>query len=124
MRMASLTRQLLSAGLCLEVFNCLNLGIHHSVIESDCQTLVNELQSTELLTSFSGNIIQDLKSLITHFPVCSINFAYRQTNIVIHKLTRFACDIKIIILWYKVTPISWRKPFGLSKTLQNFVCLK
>lgn len=73
---------------------CLNLGIHHLVIEYHCQTLVKELQSKEPSTSFVENIIQDLKDMMTSFHVCFVSFGYRQSNVATHKFARFACNIK------------------------------
>lgn len=52
----------------------LNLGIHNLIVESDCQLLVKKIQSQEKSLSFSGNIIHDIKSLMTRFHTCSIHF--------------------------------------------------
>lgn len=104
---------------CLALFRgfqlCLNLGIHNLVVEFDCQTLVKELQSKELSTSFVGNIIQDLKDMMTHFHVCLINFGYCQSNIAAHKLARFVYNVENIVLWYGVTPKFLYSPYGLRE---------
>lgn len=71
---------------------CLNLGINHLIVELDCQTLVKELQSDDA-SSMDGNIILDLKVLMTYFHMCYVSFAYSQNNVAVHKLARFIFNV-------------------------------
>lgn len=93
---------------CLALFKglqlCLNLEINHLIVESNYHNLVTNLQSIKESSSLLGNIIQDLNGLMTRFEVCSIHFTYRQSNVTVHKLARYACNIEHIVLWYTVTP--------------------
>lgn len=99
---------------------CLNLRIHHLVIESECQILVKELQSSELSSLSSGNIIQDLKFLMAWFSICSINFAYQQSNTVAYKFAGFTYNVETIILWYVVIH---KFPSQTKWFVQNSICL-
>lgn len=98
---------------------CLNLGIYHLIVESDCQLLVKKIQSQDESLSFGGNIIHDVKSLMTHFYTCSVHFSHRQSNITTHKLARFACNVHNIVFWYGVTPGFCLESFGM---INNHVC--
>lgn len=80
---------------------CFHLGISCLSIESDCQLIVNQLQSSDCSSYFLGNILLDIKS---PFNRCNIQFIYRNINQAAHRLARFARNIEHIVLWYETPP--------------------
>lgn len=69
---------------------CLQLGISNLIVELDCQSLVAELHNHQAPLSPLGNIFQDIKDLMGRFQLCSVHFAYRQSNVVAHLLAKYA----------------------------------
>ncbi|KAF5470679.1 hypothetical protein F2P56_011176 [Juglans regia] len=83
---------------------CQPLGIPNLVVETDCLSLVQELQGTQESFSPNGNLIKDAKELMRHFPELQVQHVYRDGNRVAHNLARFAWIIDDIIMWWDSVP--------------------
>lgn len=102
-----LTLRPLKTQLFLEVYN------YASIIESDCQTMVNELQCRKASCQSLDNLFQDIKTLMTCFQLCSIQFSHRQSNKVAYILAIYAWNVNHIVMWYGEIPIPYLKLFDL-----------
>ncbi|CAI9786406.1 unnamed protein product [Fraxinus pennsylvanica] len=92
---------------------CIPLGIRKLVIESDCLLLVQELQASSNSLANAGNIIADVKQLLSRFKEVQIQHVNRMGNSVAHALARNAWNVADISVWWDHLP----------SFLQNFLWL-
>lgn len=68
---------------------------------SDCLSMIHRVSSPARDRSYLGSIMCDIKSLKTDFESCLFKFSNRKTNVVAHKLARFAeplvCNISVSV---------------------------
>lgn len=83
---------------------CLQLGISNLIVESDCQSLVTELQNHQASLSPLGNIYKNIKDLMRCFQMCSVHFEHRQSNVEAHLLAKYAWHVTNVVLWYGKIP--------------------
>ncbi|KAL0461831.1 UNVERIFIED_CONTAM: hypothetical protein Slati_0070700 [Sesamum latifolium] len=65
-------------------------GWRHVIVEGDCSTLVQKLQSRERDLSAEGPIVTDVLNLAVNFLSCEFNFVKRSNNRVAHFFTHFS----------------------------------
>lgn len=81
----------------------MHLEISHLIIESDCQVVANEIQTSDQHGEL-GNLLSDIKEWMGKFLDCQIQFAHRGCNMVAHTLAHFAWNVSNISVWYGVEP--------------------
>lgn len=59
---------------------CLHQSIANLIVESDCLLVVEEITQQDLPSLAIGNIMLDIKELMSLFPHCSIQYGDRQDN--------------------------------------------
>lgn len=79
-------------------------GIPKLIVESDCLTIVESISSMELPNSELGNIILDIRALMSHFLTCKIQHGNKNCNYAAHKLARNAWSVEDVVLLYKEMP--------------------
>lgn len=67
---------------------CLYQGISNLIIETNCLLVVEEILQREAPSSAIGNILMDIKELMSHFTDCVIQYGNYMANMVAHKLVR------------------------------------
>lgn len=65
---------------------CMHYGISNLVVEINCLTIVESISSTDLPNSELGNIILDIRVLMSHFLTSTIQHGNRNRNYAAHKL--------------------------------------
>lgn len=66
----------------------MHLGVTQLLIESNCQSVVKEIQGNKESSSTLGNLIHDIKELMARFQCCTIQFNHRHCNTAAHRLAR------------------------------------
>ena len=80
------------------------LGLNGYIIESDCQEVVNKINSCEEDFSAIGHIIQLVKQDSKNPRCLAVNFTRRTANIPAHQLAKFACNLDIAQVWVEECP--------------------
>ncbi|CAI9767957.1 unnamed protein product [Fraxinus pennsylvanica] len=93
---------------------CVPLGIRKLVIESDCLLLVQELQASSDSLANAGNIIADVKQLLSRFQEIQIQHVNRMGNSVAHALARNAWNVADISVWWDHLPSFLQKNLWLD----------
>lgn len=83
---------------------CLNLGISHLMVESDCLFLVDEINKPVLTSASIRSLVLEIKELMQRFPRCSIHHYSRLGNQAAHCLARHAWSLDDMILWWHSVP--------------------
>lgn len=96
---------------------CLQLGISNLLVESDCQAIANEIQGQQASLSPLGNIFQDIRELLGRFKTCSIHFAYRESNVVVHLPAKYAWDVTDVVLSMGTPLTLCPNMYGFTKLL-------
>lgn len=97
----------------------LNLRIACLTIESNCQLIVNQLQSLNCSSSIFGNILLNIRGLMSLFSSCNIQFASKNCNQASHKLAHFAWNVEHILPWYDNCPEFLSQAVWFDKTRYN-----
>lgn len=69
---------------------CIPLGIPHLVVDSNCQSIVQQLQDTVEIYLPLGNIIKDIRQLMASFQTYIVQYQNRTNNKAAHCLTKKA----------------------------------
>lgn len=83
---------------------CLNLGIYNLLVESNCQVIVQAIQQLENSFAMLENVVHDIQMLMSRFSHCEIQFRYRSSNVIAHKLAHYAWNVSHTMLWYGEYP--------------------
>lgn len=90
--------------ICRGLQQCILLGISHLVVESDCLSVVHQIQGAEEAYLPLGNIINEIWHLMSDFQNCIVQHRHRTSNEAAHCLVRNACHVQDIVLWFGDTP--------------------
>lgn len=94
---------------------CMHRGISNLIIENDYRLLVEEISSAETPNSTLGNILLDIKDLMSHFINCKIQYGNRTSNTADHKLVRNVWHVNDIFLWYEEMPLFLEQTIWFDK---------
>jgi hypothetical protein len=77
-------------------------GFPRVILVSDYLSMIQRISSPARDRSYLGSVVCDIKSLKTDFESCLFRFSSRKTNVVAHKLARFAeplvCNISVSVI--------------------------
>jgi hypothetical protein len=65
-------------------------GFEKLIVASDCLSLVQRVNSSEIDRSQVGVVVQDIKAIASGFSLVSFTHIYRQCNVAAHTLARSA----------------------------------
>lgn len=69
------------------------------IIESDCLSLVTQLQSNGPNLSPFGHLLETLRSLLFPSIACSLIYSPRSTNVVVHSVAQLGHGLSTDVLW-------------------------
>ena len=83
------------------------LACHNLVIQSDCSSIVEAINSGMGLFSVSAPILEDCRSLLDDFGKATLLYCNRDSNSVAHELARYGrdnpptlwCDVPLILFY-------------------------
>jgi ribonuclease HI len=79
-------------------------GVSKLVLETDCQTAVRKIATTELDRSVQGPLVEDIKALLGSFNEFLVSFVRRTGNRVAHVFAKLGCDNKCCNTWVDFPP--------------------
>lgn len=77
---------------------CMHQGISNLIIETNCLLVVEEILQCKAPSSAIGNIMMDIKELMSHFMDCIIQYGNYMANEVAHKLARNSWHVKHVAM--------------------------
>ncbi|XP_061993334.1 uncharacterized protein LOC133711194 [Rosa rugosa] len=84
----------------------IHVGFSNLEVEGDALSVINTLHDSSDDLSFEGHIIDEVKSLVKSFPICSCYFVKREGNKVAHRLAKEALRVSQPLLCLESGP-SW-----------------
>lgn len=74
--------------------------------------VVKAVSSSTDPNSILGNVLHDIRELMSHFLCCKIQHGNRLENRAAHKLARYAWNVDDVVMWYGDMP-TFLKPKAL-----------
>ncbi|GAV78998.1 RVT_3 domain-containing protein, partial [Cephalotus follicularis] len=71
----------------------LEKGWRKIIIESDDENVLNEINASQPSLSLYGNVIEEIKSIVSSFIFCQFSWISRVGNKVAHKLAKLASSV-------------------------------
>lgn len=82
------------------------MDVSNVIINSDCQLAVQALSNSNEDLSVLGNLVEDIKVLLSSLPSISFSHAYRTSNTVAHRLAGLGFDLDTHLEWFVHAPDS------------------
>ena len=77
------------------------LGLDSTILEGDCEVLMNSLKEDSLHLASFGLLIKDIKAIAESFQCISSSHVRRECNMVAHNLSRHVRHITNFLIWIK-----------------------
>lgn len=68
--------------------HCFYQGIPTLIVENDCQLVMQEVLQPGTPSLEVGNLLLDVKAIMSHFTSCNLQYGNRAGNVVAHQLAR------------------------------------
>lgn len=79
-------------------------GFHNMIFESDSLQIIEALRVTSTNLSPVGQIIEDIKALLSTITEASSSHSHRQANAIAHRLARFGLTVPHECIWLDSLP--------------------
>ena len=80
------------------------LGLDSTILEGDCEVLMNSLKEDSLHLASFGLLMKDIKAIAESFQYISSSHVCRECNMAAHKLTKHACYVTDFLIWIENVP--------------------
>ncbi|XP_042960130.1 uncharacterized protein LOC122295108 [Carya illinoinensis] len=80
------------------------LGLRQVQLEGDAKMVVDAVNSNTQNTSWDGQVIEDIKSVMCAQPGWSVSFLGRDGNKVVHETARLALSLSSECIWVEEVP--------------------
>ncbi|KAG7967870.1 hypothetical protein I3843_08G121900 [Carya illinoinensis] len=96
-----IVKPVMAEGLALrrEMEVCADLGLGRVVFEGDSQTIVQAMNSDEVISADYGILVHDARSMLLIRPQWQVVFVHREANYAAHQLAKLALDYENEQIW-------------------------